>query len=47
MFFIADKLIIANQHGFLPNNKSWVTYVIERYDLITDSLDIEQSVNVI
>ena len=46
MFFIANKLISADQHGFLPN-RSCITNLIESLDIITDSLDKGLSVDVI
>ena len=46
MFFIANKLMSADQHGFLPN-RSCITNLIESLDIITDSLDKGLSVDVI
>ena len=46
MFFIANKSIRADQHGFLPN-RSCITNLIESLGIITDSLDKGLSVDVI
>ena len=44
MFFIANKLISSDQHGFLTR-KSFVINLIESFDILTDSLDRGLSVD--
>ena len=46
MFFIANKLMSSDKNEFLPN-RNCITNLIERLDIITDSLDKGLSVDLI